>query len=83
WVTTDKDKWRHDKIQTVHKKNVPADLGHEIEGAVTYKPIKGLMVQSGYGAFVPGAAAQALGATEPQHFLWLWMVFDIDYALGK
>ncbi len=62
--------------------NRSQDLGHEIEGAVTYKPLEGLMVQSGYGAFIPGRAARALGATEPQHFLWLWLVFNIDYRLG-
>lgn len=54
--------------------NTSNDLGHEVDVTLTYKPWKVLMVQPGYGVFVPGEVARKLAGPDPQHFAYLWIV---------
>jgi hypothetical protein len=57
--------------------NTDRELGHEIDFVLTLKPWKPLMVQPGYGVFIPTGAGARLGGTSPQHFTYLWLVFNI------
>ncbi len=49
-------------------------LGHEIDLVSTLRPWKPLMIQPGYGIFLPRKAGQNLGGVSPQHFVYLWLV---------
>lgn len=60
--------------------NQASELGHEVDLTATYKPIEGLMLQGGYGVFVPGQAGRRLAGPDPQHFAWLWIVFDLEHS---
>lgn len=55
-------------------------LGNEVDITATYKPLRGLMLQGGYGVFVPASAGRRLAGPTPQHFAWLWLVFDVTYT---
>ena len=57
--------------------NTMNELGHEIDFVLVTKPWKPLMVQPGYGAFIPTGAGVTLGGDTPQHFLYLWVVFTM------
>ncbi len=50
------------------------NLGHEVDVFAVLKPWKPLLVQLGYGVFIPVGAGKKLGGSDPQHFLWLWLV---------
>jgi hypothetical protein len=54
--------------------NVQAHLGHELDVILSYNPWPPLMLQPGYGLFVPGSAARRLAGDDVQHFVYLWMV---------
>jgi len=54
--------------------NTDRTLGHEFDVVATLKPWKPLMVQPGYGVFLPRKAGRTLGGESPQHFVYLWLV---------
>jgi hypothetical protein len=54
--------------------NTERHLGHELDVILTYTPWPPLMIQPGYGFFVPGAAARRIAGNDAQHFVYLWMV---------
>ncbi len=54
--------------------NTEHGLGHELDFVVTMKPWKVLMIQPGYGVFIPTGAGKTLGGSSPQQFLYLWLV---------
>lgn len=54
--------------------NVDRTLGHEFDLVAVLKPWKPLMIQPGYGLFLPRKAGALLGGADPQHFLYLWLV---------
>jgi hypothetical protein len=58
--------------------NDKRDLGHEVDMVVDYRPFERLpeqlRVRPGYALFIPGRGGYHLGATEPQHFVYLWIV---------
>ena len=54
--------------------NTDRTLGHEFDVVATLKPWKPLMVQPGYGVFLPRKAGRTLGGDSPQHFVYLWLV---------
>lgn len=54
--------------------NVHAHLGHELDVVLNYTPWPPLMIQPGYGFFVPGSAARRLAGDDAQHFVYLWVV---------
>lgn len=54
--------------------NTDNTLGHEIDFVASLKPWKPLMVQPGYGVFVPTKAGRTLGGPSAQHFVYLWIV---------
>ena len=49
-------------------------LGHEFDFVATMRPWKPLMIQPGYGVFLPSRAGRNLGGDSPQHFAYLWLV---------
>jgi hypothetical protein len=52
-------------------------LGHEVDVLVTAKLWKPLWLQPGYGVFVPTAAGSRLAGPDTQHFVFLWIVFEL------
>ena len=54
--------------------NIEAHLGQELDVILTYTPWAPLMIQPGYGFFVPGAAARRIAGGDVQHFVYLWAV---------
>lgn len=54
--------------------NTARTLGHQIDLYAVIKPWEVLFIQPGYGVFLPAGAGESLGGTDPQHFLWLWMM---------
>lgn len=54
--------------------NSQAHLGQELDMVLSYTPWPPLMLQPGYGFFVPGAAARRLAGGDVQHFVYFWMV---------
>lgn len=54
--------------------NTDNDLGHEIDLVMNIKPWKPLMIQPGYGVFVPTGAGKLLGGSNTQQFAYLWLV---------
>jgi hypothetical protein len=52
-------------------------LGHEVDVLVTAKLWKPLWLQPGYGVFVPTAAGARLAGPDTQHFVFLWIVFEL------
>jgi hypothetical protein len=54
--------------------NTQHHLGQELDVILTYTPWPPLMIQPGYGFFVPGAAARRIAGDDVQHFVYLWMV---------
>lgn len=62
--------------------NTDNNLGHEIDIFAVFKPWEPLFIQPGYGVFLPTGAGKTLGGDDPQHYLWLWMVFEFDARFG-
>lgn len=60
--------------------NEDHSLGHEIDITMNVKPFKQMMLQPGYGVFIPTAAGRTLGGPDPQHFAWLWMIITLGSA---
>lgn len=54
--------------------NTEHGLGHELDVVVTMKPWKPLMIQPGYGVFIPTGAGETLAGPSAQHFAYLWLV---------
>jgi hypothetical protein len=54
--------------------NTASHLGQELDVILTYTPWPPLMIQPGYGFFVPGAAARRIAGNDAQHFVYLWVV---------
>ncbi len=54
--------------------NQDNNLGHELDVVVTLNPWKPLMIQPGYGVFVPTGGGRVLGGDDAQQFLYLWLV---------
>ena len=54
--------------------NESATLGQELDVTATARPWAPLMLQAGYGVFLPTQAGAALGGSSPQHFAYLWLV---------
>jgi hypothetical protein len=52
-------------------------LGHEVDVLVTAKLWKPLWLQPGYGVFVPTAAGARLAGPDTQHFVFLWIIFEL------
>jgi hypothetical protein len=52
-------------------------LGHEVDVQVTAKLWKPLWLQPGYGVFVPTAAGSRLAGPDTQHFVFLWIIFEL------
>ena len=52
-------------------------LGHEVDVQVTAKLWKPLWLQPGYGVFIPTAAGARLAGPDVQHFVFLWLVFEL------
>lgn len=62
--------------------NDSKNLGNEIDVFITFKPFKQLMVQPGYGVFLPMEAGENIAGNDPYHFAFLWLMATFD-ALGK
>jgi len=54
--------------------NTASHLGQELDVILTYTPWAPLMIQPGYGFFVPGPAARRLAGNDTQHFVYLWVI---------
>jgi hypothetical protein len=52
-------------------------LGHELDLLVTAELWGPLWLQPGYGVFMPTSAATRLAGSEPQHFVFLWVIVEM------
>ncbi len=57
--------------------NTDNNLGHEIDVLFVSKPWKPLMIQPGYGVFIPVGAGKAIAGPDPQHYIYLWLTATI------
>lgn len=64
-------------IAAANPDNDDRDLGHEIDLVFTYKPWPGVMIQPGYGVFIPTGAGAQVGDGDPQHFGYTWLVMTL------
>lgn len=54
--------------------NPDHELGHELDVVASLTPWKPLMVQPGYGVFLPTGAGRTLAGSSAQHLVYLWIV---------
>lgn len=78
WLNDPRGTWTNSGSQLVatgwDPANTATHLGQELDVILTYNPWPPLMIQPGYGFFVPGAAARRLAGNDTQHFVYLWVV---------
>jgi hypothetical protein len=63
-------------IGTAAVGNEDSTLGQEIDLLLTYKPIKGVKLNTGYSVFRPDGAGAELTGNDPMHFAYLWMIVN-------
>lgn len=78
WLNDPRGTWTSSGSQLVASgwdpTNTASHLGQELDVILTYNPWPPLMIQPGYGFFVPGAAGRRLAGNDTQHFVYLWVV---------
>lgn len=57
--------------------NTNRNLGHELDVMLVSKPWKPVMIQPGYGVFLPRGAGERIGGPQAQHYGYLWLVVTI------
>ncbi|MCA9637836.1 MAG: alginate export family protein, partial [Myxococcales bacterium] len=71
-------RWQNGPDQNVGRvfdpTNTDRNLGQEIDFVANWRPWKQLMIQPGYGVFLPMGAARLLQNSAPQHFAYLWII---------
>jgi hypothetical protein len=54
--------------------NTERSLGDEVDVILNYTPWPPLVLQPGYGFFVPWPAARRIAGDDVQHFVYLWVI---------
>jgi hypothetical protein len=58
--------------------NTDPTLGHEMDFVVDYRPLPGVRMRPGYSLFLPTGAGRRIAGSEPQHFVYLWLIAELN-----